>query len=779
MFKPWSETAQAAKSMASSNRQKRMAASLIRRAVSVALLASCCSAAAYAQSYEYSTRYQPNLAQIGVTQTLHSNLRAYIAGTTAAKIQAQNVGIAILDGRADPNHGDLRGRLTISQVYRGTYSTFDSHGTHVAGIAGASANNSGLAGVAPTARLISIPVFDSRGRWIANDLGRNALNMAQSLGAKAVNMSYGPGAKGDVFITGELDIFDDYRNSMVLVRAAGNTGVNAINEYYAGDASTALSHILIVGSVNGSNVISSFSNRPGEACIGPAATCDSQNKMRNFFIVAPGEGIWSDLPNNKIGTMSGTSMASPHVTGAAALVFQNAYAGGTLLTPTMVADILKRSARDLGAAGVDNVYGWGLLDVSAALGPVGSTYVATTSSVTTSTNTTKASVIKKSSSLGKASAFEGILEGMVVFDDYGRGFVMNGVALAAPQSTLADDAVASLGASLANTSSVIDLESGQVRLFSSGESTTGTSGFSFASEGYSISSGAGNTTAYFTQITPDTSATDLHGSYRLGADFFRGSGEIGQSFSSGFFSGADIAVTPGLTLSALYANGSALAFEDESDWTNSISQSADLNNSFFSFGASFKLDQRSEFGLSFGLLREEEAMLGIQSEGAYSLGEATHTKMIGASYSHRITNSLTFDSFAQLGLSDATEAQDSVFSSASDIWSSKFGVSLTSTGVIQDHDAMRLSLISPWRIVEGDVEARVAVGREFDGTVIYETRQASLSSDDTPLDLGLDYTLNMGQVALGGSVWLRDGDVASLSLDEAVVATGLSWRLGP
>jgi hypothetical protein len=760
--------------------QKQLTRAIIKRALAGTVLLSCPSATAFAQNYEYSNSYQPNLVQIGITSTIHANLSAYIAGTSAAKREAQNVGIAILDGRADPNHPDLKGRLSISQVYRGTFNnSYDSHGTHVAGIAGASQNNTGLVGVAPTARLFSIPVFDSRGRWIARDLGRSALNTAQSLGAKVVNMSYGPGARGDVFLSGELDIFDDYRNSMVLVRAAGNSGTNAINEYYAGDASTALSHLLIVGSVNSANSISSFSNRPGEACISSTTTCASQNKMRNFFIVAPGESIWSDLPASRYGTMSGTSMASPHVTGAAALVFQNAYAGGTLLTPSMVADILKRSATDLGTAGIDNVYGWGLLNVAAALGPVGSTYVATSSTVTKSTTTTSASNIKKSSSMGKASAFEGLLYGMVVFDDYGRGFVMNDVAIPVSRSTLADDAVASLGASLVSNRNVIDVDSGRVTLFASGDSSTATSGFSFTSEDYSLSSGAGNATAYFTQISPDTDSVDLHGSYRLGANFFRGSGEIGQSFSSGFFSGADIAISPSLSLSALYAHGSALDFEDQSDWTNSLAEAPETNNNFFSLGASFQVTKGSEFGLSFGLLREDAAMLGIQSAGAFSLGEATYTKMVGASYSHRITDSLTFESFAQLGLSDATEAENSMFSSASAIWSSKFGFSLTSAGVFESHDAMRLSLISPWRIIDGNVQANVAVGREFDGTVIYETRQASLSSDDTPLDLGLDYTFRAGQLALGGSIWLRDGDVASLSLDEAVAAAGLSWSFGP
>lgn len=84
--------------------------------------------------------------------------------------------------------------------------------------------------------------------------------------------------------------------------------------------------------------------------------------------------------------------------------------------------------------------------------------------------------------------------------------------------------------------------------------------------------------------------------------------------------------------------------------------------------------------------------------------------------------------------------------------------------------------VSPWRIAEGDVEAQVAVGREFDGTVICEARRMSLASGGVPLDIGLSYMMGAGALSYGASLWLRDSDVGTVSVDEAVAAAGFSLK---
>jgi subtilisin family serine protease len=271
---------------------KRMTRRNAVRSLASLLLLGAASSAVMAQNFEYTTS-QGNLSQVRVTSALHANLQAYVANFPAA----QDLRIAILDGLADVSHSDLAGRIEAHLAYDGSYGWADDHGTHVAGIAGASRNGSGIVGIAPTAKLLSIPVFDDYG-WVAWDGGRAAFDRAQSLGAKVVNMSYGSTLRGQTFLPGELDIIDDYRNSMVMVRAAGNQGATLSRIAYSGDASTDLAHLLIVGSVNSRGSISSFSNRPGESCIANSTRCAADDKIKNFFIVAPGERVLSDLPLN-------------------------------------------------------------------------------------------------------------------------------------------------------------------------------------------------------------------------------------------------------------------------------------------------------------------------------------------------------------------------------------------------------------------------------------------------------------------------------------------------
>lgn len=290
--------------------------------------------------------YRSDMTQIGVTSTLH-----------ATKSKGANVTVGVLDGKADLNHYDLAGRTVSLNYGNGVYTKYSLHGTHVAGTIGAGINNRGIVGVAPLANIRSYGFFDDT-RWVASDLGRAALIDAKANGVSVVNMSYGPTVAGDLFLNGELNLFKGYNNSIVFVRAAGNAASNINFESYGGDASTDLGHILVVGSVDSNNTISYFSNRAGTSCIGPVASCAADDRISNFFIVAPGRFILSDAPNNSLAYLSGTSMASPHVTGAVALL--QSYWPHLKADPKGTATILKKSATDLGAAGVDAVYGWGL-----------------------------------------------------------------------------------------------------------------------------------------------------------------------------------------------------------------------------------------------------------------------------------------------------------------------------------------------------------------------------------------------------------------------------------
>ena len=667
--------------------------------------------------------YRSNMTQIGVTRALHTSFVRY-AGKNA---KALAIGIAILDGRADQTHRDLKASLSNVIVYRGSYRYYDDHGTHVAGIAGADIDGRGIVGVAPTARLFSIPVFDDWG-WVAYDMGALALSRAAKLGVRAVNMSYGPIGTGDVFLDGELDVLDNYR-TIVLVRAAGNSGADMQHEYYAGDASVDLSNLLIVGSVDADNSLSWFSNSPGSACIGASVDCDESDKAKNFFLVAPGSNIYSNLPKNSFGTMSGTSMAAPHVTGAAALVFQEAIAGNVKLSAADVARILKETATDLGDPGVDSVFGWGLLNVQAALGPIGPLSVATAGTVDSGRPLRNAQ-FTQSSVMGDNSVAARLLDGMVVFDKFGRGFVMQEPDATQAESSLAQDSLAALHASLGHDAQASVSQPGAFFVMSMGDML-----------------------AHFTQAPPADGHASL--SRELGRQFFTGAGDVADAVANGFQTGADFTLTPALTFSTLYVQG------------------LEAGNGLASLGAGLMLDDSRKVSVSYGLLREQDSLLGSRTEGAFALG-AAYTNLLGISYSQEISAGLRADVFAQAGFTQSQPPGSSLFTQVSDAWSAKLGLSLTASSLLQAQDSFQISLTSPWHMLSGQAEARVPVGRELDGTVLYESRNLSLADDAVPLDLGFTYTAKAGAVSYGGALWLRDADAAGLGVDEAAAVAAIS-----
>ena len=156
------------------------------------------------------------------------------------------------------------------------------------------------------------------------------------------------------------------KQDTVYVIAAGNEALTqtADIEWSAAKGT----HFLLVGSVDPAGAISSFSNRPGEACLLDHGVCGEGGKLMNRFITAPGELIL--VSDGMGGTVrrSGTSFAAPLVSGAIALLHDRW--PWLAKDPAASVEIILRSARDAGAPGVDPVYGVGLLDITASQSPL-------------------------------------------------------------------------------------------------------------------------------------------------------------------------------------------------------------------------------------------------------------------------------------------------------------------------------------------------------------------------------------------------------------------------
>jgi subtilisin family serine protease len=171
------------------------------------------------------------------------------------------------------------------------------HGTHVAGTIAALADNGvGGAGVAPEARILPVKIFGAPGSQASSSTIAQAFDYAGALGVDVVNASLG-GIGSSQFVT---DVIESHPGTLYVV-AAGNNGVDATTFF---PCNSDAANLVCVGSTDNHDVRSDFSNFN-------ASVVD---------LFAPGSYILSSTLNGGYTYANGTSMASPHVAGAAALL---------------------------------------------------------------------------------------------------------------------------------------------------------------------------------------------------------------------------------------------------------------------------------------------------------------------------------------------------------------------------------------------------------------------------------------------------------------------------
>ncbi len=271
------------------------------------------------------------------------------------------VEVATIDTGADLDHPDLVANLDLDNDYDfvshdATANDLNGHGTHVAGIIAAATNNAtGVAGIAPGVKVVPIKVIGAYTGTTSDFI--DGLEYAADLGVDVANMSLGSTAadigSGGVAL---MQAAVDYARSkgVVLVAATGNNAAsssyNPANGIYYPAACTG---VIAVGATGRYDGLAEYSN------YGPQVD-----------IVAPGGdgsfGILSTYPNDRFAYLTGTSMASPYVSGTVALLLSHAPAA----TAAEVESALLSTVKDLGEPGWDQYYGYGLVQVDAALAAI-------------------------------------------------------------------------------------------------------------------------------------------------------------------------------------------------------------------------------------------------------------------------------------------------------------------------------------------------------------------------------------------------------------------------
>ena len=284
-----------------------------------------------------------------------------------------------------------------------TVGDVDGHGTAVAGIIAARRNDALSHGVAFGASLLVVRA-DAPGSCpaaCAFDQAHvaAATDYAVDQGARVINYSLGGAGSLDGALGDALERAVDAGRIVVL--AAGNEAGNdpVFPGIFAGSAE-ARGRAIAVGALDGNGDLASFSNRAGSA--------------REYFLVAPGVEILAPELDGDATLVSGTSFATPHVSGAAALVLDAA----PFLGIDDVVELLLATATDLGAPGTDVIYGRGLLNLEAALAPQGPLSIPLGSSVDGAAAALGATGLRLGGAFGRGPDL-----GRAVFlDGYGRPY---------------------------------------------------------------------------------------------------------------------------------------------------------------------------------------------------------------------------------------------------------------------------------------------------------------------------------------------------------------------
>nr|WP_240903751.1 S8 family serine peptidase [Chengkuizengella sediminis] len=249
--------------------------------------------------------------------------------------EGKNINIAILD-TGIANHSDLKVKGGVSFVEGLSFDEDDhGHGTHVAGTVAALNNSVGVVGVAPKADLYAVKVLNENGNGSYSQV-IEGIQWAIDNKMNIISMSFGGDAYSQAL---HQTIQEATEEGILVIASAGNGGEGEQTLTYPAQ----FPEVISVGTVNDNLERASFSSTGEE-----------------LDLVAPGTGILSTLNDEEYGEMTGTSMAVPHVTGAAALIWSN----DKKLTSEQVKNTIYSSATPLG----DNLqYGFGLINVVKAL----------------------------------------------------------------------------------------------------------------------------------------------------------------------------------------------------------------------------------------------------------------------------------------------------------------------------------------------------------------------------------------------------------------------------
>ncbi|HEY2034844.1 MAG TPA: S8 family peptidase [Rhizomicrobium sp.] len=772
----------------------------------------------------------------GWCNTAHKIAVSVFGWNSSAK--GKGVIIGMIDTGVDLNHAEFAGRLLPGHCVVSSANPCTSaddklggddavwpgaadatHGTHTAGIAAGA-----KVGIAGQASILPVKVCGSNvDSCIGVDEG---IVWAARHGANIISVSIG----GPILTASDVAQFRTaVSKGALLVVAAGNSGrADPTSGFLAGAAlqDGVRGSMIVVGATGcstsgntptncsngGKGTIASFSQTPGNRCEvhGGQSYC-----LKDYFVVAPGVDIWSSVGNGPAtaslyGYLSGTSMATPFVSGTAAVIKGE----WPTLTSSQIANIIFQTADDIGAPGVDPIYGRGEVDITKALEPAGATIVATKKFSVAPTATGNGNGASASASvaglngdsvaastiskLGVSGAQKSLVSGVmsvavqnskllkkaVLVDSFGRTFSANlskatynpgldftNYFQSSPFTTFAPFAYAGNGPFGRFEASGYAVQSVTPRLLSGQFLTQDQQRYTVRDLEFSaaLSDGVSLNAGYNLDLQGRFNGYDLQGSSAYDGLFLSGSALNSpyESFTDGgSFVGATVAIAGDLRMN----------FGESTLGT----QRAEFEVPVFSYltqvmGPQASLDQRTAatsmagvdwdfaswggLGLTASNTVERHGMLGGVNSGAMAIADGANTSSVGLSGRVGFGNGwVTTVSYSE-GITQLDLRSNGIASSADTLHSRAYGVAVAKHGLFADNDSLGLAVSRPIQVYSGGLGLTLGTGLDDSGNLLTGTEHVSLVSGtpETDFEMGYVTTFFDGALALqANAAWQQN-----------------------
>lgn len=723
----------------------------------------------------------PSSTPVSASETAANYGVAQIGATTAYTAGARGAGVkvAVIDSGIALNHPEFAGRIDRNasiDIVTGNASTLEDqsgHGSHVAGVIAANVNGSGMRGIAPEAQLLVIRA-DLRDSSICNTPGcgyfdsdvANGLNYARRQNAHVVNLSIG---KDGAIESGYRSAIEAaVRSGMLVVAAAGNsTDDQPLAPARFAGASGIAGGMLVVGAVDRNNAIYAQTSQAGS--------------VADYFLVAPGVDIYSAYRDGGFARLTGTSMATPHVTGAAAAL-KSAFPS---LSMQQVAAILLQTATDLGAPGTDPIYGRGLVNLAQALQPIGQPQLALGDTVDGERVSVASSRLSLGAAFGDALAGAPALAQAMALDDFDRPFAadLEG-AIRRPHGRIDLDAL------LIDRRVAHDLPIGAAP-------SIGLAGTLGIAENRGPIADDPSRSSFFTATEArrqdferlavtsfDQSFGNLEGGLGLIPSEIEGG--LASRPMDGLFLDADRLVAPadslidrgaGLRLSVPLAYSSRLhlgLLESEALRTEPAASENDRPGQMLTIGTEHHLGSATNLLLRYTHVSESDGLLGSTGSGAFAVAEGAVTQLATARLGYAATETLKVFAQATFGVSQLNGDMGLV-DGWSAVRSDSFALGLTAADLMYDGDLFGVVFGQPLRVAAASARLDVPVGRDLEGRVVRRSERVDMTPSGRELRLELAYRRPLDDDQTLGT-WLllqhepgHDGDA------EPVAGIGLRW----